>query len=374
MPQSNEQKINEYAQVKTVYRPIFFDFKKNEDAEKFSTLLDSGKVVRVSDDYEEQIRELFSIENPDKIFLPNFPELFAEYLAGISKNSPLSTHGMWVYYPWNGTVVHILDDDAFQKVRMARNKYLITEEEQKKFYDAVIGFAGLSVGWSIVLAVVLEGGAKHIKLADNDRLALSNMNRILAGSTDFGSLKTEMAARRIYEINPYAEVELFSDGITDENIGRFFGGLTLVVDEIDNLAMKWGLREHARDKKIPLVMATDNEERGVVDVERYDITPDQIFFNGRLGGITLENLKGLSKIETGQMIGKMVGEENATDKMRKSLGEIGKTIVSWPQLGGTAMVNGGAAAYVIRQIIYGEGIQSGRIMIPIDMIADEQKQ
>lgn len=369
-----EQKIKECVQTSADFRPVFFNLTKTEDAESFSKLFDSGKIVRVSDDYEEQLRELFSIENPDKIFSPDFQVLFQSYLAQILKNVPLSAHGKWVYYPWNGTVVHILDDESFQKVRMARNKYLITEEEQKKFYDAVIGFAGLSVGWSIVLAVVLEGGAKHIKLADNDRFALSNMNRILAGTTDFGSLKTEMAARKIYEINPYAEVEIFSDGITNENIGGFFAGLTLVVDEIDNLAMKWHLREHARDNKIPLVMATDNEERGMIDVERYDLTPNMPFFGGRLGEMTLENLQGLSKIETGHTIGKLVGAENATDRMKKSLGEIGKSIVSWPQLGGTAMVNGGAAAYVIRQIIFGEGIQSGCIMIPVDTIAEGLKK
>lgn len=367
---NTEQKIKEYTQKEISFRPVFFNLAKTEDAENFSKLFDSEKVVRVSDDYEEQLRELFSIENPDKIFSPDFQELFQTYL----KNITLSAHGTWVYYPWNGTAVHILDEDAFQKVRTARNKYLITDEEQKKFYDAVIGFAGLSVGWSIVLAVVLEGGAKRIKLADNDRLALSNMNRILAGTTDFGALKTEMAARRIYEINPYAEVEIFSDGITNENIDSFFEGLTLVVDEIDNLAMKWYLREHARDKKIPLVMATDNEERGMVDVERYDLTPDMPFFYGLLGDTTLENLKGLSKIETGQIIGRLVGAENATDLMKKSLSEIGKSIVSWPQLGGTAMLNGGACAYVIRQIIYGEGIQSGRVMFPIDTITAELKK
>lgn len=368
------QKINEYVQAGADFHPVFFNLAKTEDTESFSKLLDSWKIIRVSDDYEEQLRELFSVENPDKIFSPDFQQLFQAYLAEILENTPLFAHGKWVHYPWNGTVVHILDDKLFQKVRMARNKYLITEEEQKKFYDAVIGFAGLSVGWSIVLAVVLEGGARHIKLADNDRLALSNMNRILAGTTDFGTLKTEMVVRRIYEINPYAEVEIFSDGITNENIGGFFAGLTLVVDEIDNLAMKWHLREHARDNKIPLVMATDNEERGMVDVERYDLTPDMPFFSGRLGEMTLENLQGLSKVETGRMIGKLVGAENATDRMKKSLGEIGKSIVSWPQLGGTAMLNGGATAYVIRQIIYGENIQSGRIMIPVDTIAGELKK
>lgn len=368
---NTEQKIKEYTQKEISFRPVFFNLAKIEDTESFSKLFDSGKIIRVSDDYEEQLRELFSIENPDKIFQPDFQELFQVYLKNITS---LFDHGKWVYYPWNGTVVHILDEEAFQKVRTARNKYLITEEEQKKFYNAVIGFAGLSVGWSIVLAVVLEGGAKRIKLADNDRLALSNMNRILAGTIDFGALKTEMAARRIYEINPYAEVEIFSDGITDENIDGFFEGLSLVVDEIDNLAMKWRLREHARDKKIPLVMATDNEERGMVDVERYDLTPDMLFFYGLLGDTTLENLKGLSKVETGQMIGRLVGAENATDRMKKSLSEIGKSVVSWPQLGGTAMLNGGACAYIIRQIINSEKIQSGRAMFPIDTIVAELKK
>jgi hypothetical protein len=38
------------------------------------------------------------------------------------------------------------------------------------------------------------------------------------------------------------------------------------------------------------------------------------------------------------------------------------------------MLNGGAMAYVMRQIIYGENIQSGRIIIPLDTLGDTLKK
>src|SRR5258708_9015345 len=163
--------------------------------------------------------------------------------------------GNWVYYPWLATLVHLIEDVDFQRVRTARNRNLINEEEQKKFYNSVVGVGCLSVGNSVTLAIVLQGGAKHLRLADFDALALTNLNRIRGGVESLGLKKVEMTARQIYALNPYAEIEIFPDGLNPNNIEKFFSGppkLDIVIDELDNIAVKYLIREQAKKYGVPV--------------------------------------------------------------------------------------------------------------------------
>jgi molybdopterin/thiamine biosynthesis adenylyltransferase len=350
-------------------RPIIFDLQDESDRQKLSNLIADGAVLQVIDDYEEQLKEYFAIMNPPLVYQPNFEENFKDYLSDLQKNTSLWQYGRYVYFPWLFTLVHILDDEAFQQVRTARNKNLINDEEQKKFYQSVIGIAGLSVGNSVALAIVLQGGAKHIKLADFDRLALSNLNRIRSGVDHLGLHKVEITARQIYLLNPYAQVDIFPEGLTPENIGKFFEGppkLDLVIDEIDNLAIKCLIREHARRLRLPVLMAADNGDNGVVDIERYDLDTSIDFFHGRIGDVSFQKLIKLDKFETGKLITKLVGEKNIPLRMKESLIAMGKTVVSWPQLGGAALLNGSAVAYCGRKILNGEPLENNRAHISLD--------
>jgi molybdopterin/thiamine biosynthesis adenylyltransferase len=351
------------------WKPSILDLSKETDRAAVDALMKSGDVRFVCDDYEEQLREHFSFLNPSRVFDPGLEQAFQAHRAELEKTAPISQHGRWVHYPWRATLVHVLEDEAYQQVRTSRNRNLITADEQKKFYDAVVGIAGLSVGNSVALATVLQGGARRIRLADFDNLALSNLNRVRASSVEFGSNKAEMTARQIYEINPYAEVELFTDGLTESNIAAFFEGgakLDVVVDEIDNLAVKCLIRENAKRLRLPVVMAADNGDNGVVDIERYDLDPETPFFQGRMGAVSYDMLKNLDKMGIGRLIVKHIGAATVTPRVRASMLEIGKTIVSWPQLGGAALLNGCAVAYCIRAIVNGLPLEKNRALVDLD--------
>ena len=349
--------------------PEIFNLAIDADRGRLKVLFAEKKIQHVSDDYEEQLREHFQIQNPSKVYTSEFLKLFEDYVSGLKAKSPLWEQGRWVCYPWLSMLVHVLEEDAFHLVRTARNQNLITKEEQKKYYNAVIGIAGQSVGNSVALAIVLQGGGKHWRIADHDRLALTNTNRIRVGVQNLGLKKTEMTARQIYEINPYATVELFSDGLTPDNIDRFFEGppkLDIMIDEIDNLAVKYLIRERAKKHRLAVIMAADNGDNAVVDLERYDLDPNTPFFHGRMGEVSYDMLKNLDKFGVGKMITKHVGPENVTERMQQSLLEMGKSIVSWPQLGGAALINGSAVAYCVRKILNGEALESNRALISLD--------
>jgi molybdopterin/thiamine biosynthesis adenylyltransferase len=350
-------------------KPIFFELQRAKDRKALNDLIKTKAVQSVIDDYMEQQRELFAIKNPTMAQHPDFEAKFQDHILSITKKVALVDHGVWVYFPWLSTVVHILKEDDFQIVRTARNRYLINEEEQKKFYNAVIGIAGLSVGSNVALAIVLQGGGKHIRLADHDRLALSNTNRIRSGVQNLGLLKVEMVARQIYEMNPYSTVEIFTEGLNPDNIKRFFEGpakLDIVIDEVDHLGMKYLIREHAQKNRLAVVMAADNGDSAVVDVERYDKNFKTKFFHGRLGDVSYESLSSLKKFEIGKMITKHVGPENVTERMRQSLLELGKTIVSWPQLGGAATMSGASVAYCVRKILNDQPVIDNRAIVSLD--------
>jgi tRNA A37 threonylcarbamoyladenosine dehydratase len=346
--------------------PVFYNFSDAAHRDVAAHLVESGEIRYVTDDYVEQLRELYAVNNPSLVYAPGFADSFTAFLEDLTKTQPLHEHGLWVHFPWRGQLVHILQEDDYFKVRTARNQNLITKEEQLKFYNATIGIAGLSVGSAVAFAIVLQGGAKRLRLADMDRLALTNTNRVLAGADRLGELKVEAAARTIYELNPYAQIELYPDGVTPNNIQTFFEGLDVVIDEIDELSVKALIREEAKKRRLPVVMAADNGDNAVVDIDRYDQDPELEYFHGRMGKVDHNTLSQLDKFGVGKKITELVGAENVTQRMQSSLLEMGKTIVSWPQLGGAALINGAAVAYCVRKILTGEALENNRALISLD--------
>jgi tRNA threonylcarbamoyladenosine dehydratase len=130
--------------------------------------------------------------------------------------------------------------------------------------------------------------------------------------------------------------------------------------------VKYLIREQARAYQLAVIMAADNGDNGVVDIERYDLDPNTPFFHGRMGEVTYDMLKNLDKFDIGKMITKLVGPENVTERMQQSLLEMGKTIVSWPQLGGAALLNGAAVAYCVRKILNKQPLEANRAIISLD--------
>lgn len=349
-----------------VWRPTIFDLNKIEDANELQKLLDVGEIKTAVDDYEEQLKELFQIENPPLTHQLSFSEKFNNYLSSLDALTPRHRQGRWAYFPWLGGVFHILENEQFQRVRTSRNRQLITDNEQKKIDQSTVGLVGLGVGNSVALAFALQGGAGRIKLADHGRLALSDLNMVRGGVQFLKLSRTVMAARQIYELNPYAKMEIFPEGLTEANSRQFFDGLTVVVDETDNLALKYLIRLEARARRLPVIMGTNIGDNVLVDIERYDLDSDTPFFHGRLGEADYENLATLDKLSAGKLLTKYIGQENETDRMRQSFEEIGKTIVSRPQLGGAALLTGAAVAYVLRKIIAGEPVTFNRAVISFD--------
>lgn len=326
-----------------------------------STIPAGSKIV---DAFEGAIEELFFIDHPQ--FKKQMPEAGVE-LAAFKKNHGVSP--IWIYYPYYNVVVKTVPEDIYFKLRTARNKHIITAAEQEKYRVATVGIAGLSVGSSILTALTISGGPKTVKIADFDTVEITNLNRIRAKLVDVGLNKTHIAARETWDVDPFANVILADNGVNKDNIQDFIIGnprLDIFIDEMDSIDAKIMARLICKENKIPVLMATDNGDSIILDVERYDLEPDRAIFHGRIGDMKAEDVAHLDFKAWLPLAAKIVGLELHTESMENSLLELGKTIASVPQLGTTATLAGSAMAFAVRRITNGEPLDSGKYVFGLE--------
>ncbi len=275
-------------------------------------------------------------------------------------------YGEWFWFPWSDRVVHVLPAGPFRAVRTDRNRYKITSREQDRLASARIGVIGLSVGQSAAFILAMEGVGGMLRLADFDDLSLSNMNRLHAGVHELGLPKTVMAARRLAEMDPYLDVEIVLEGVVAAGIDAFLDGLDLLVEECDDLWMKVRIREAARARRIPVVM--DTSDRGLFDVERFDLEPNRPVLHGLLGDVPTAALRGLPSKEKIPHVLRLLGEDQLSSRMIASLPEVKETISTWPQLASGVALGGALVCDVARRILLGEFSESGRYYVDVEAI------
>ena len=294
----------------------------------------------------------------------------AEQQAQVAELKPtpsaqeLDEPARWVYYPWRRAVVRLLGPRAFTRVRLDRNRPKLTTDEQHRLRGLRVGIVGASAGHSVAHVIAMEGLAGELRLADFDTVALTNLNRLPVSVLDLGINKAIVAARRIGEIDPYVSMLVLSEGLTPENLDRFLDGLDVVIEECDSLDMKYLVREAARARRIPVIMETS--DRGVLDVERFDLEPDRPLFHGLLGDMTAERLASLTLVEKGPYLLRLLGTAEVSARGAVTFFELGTTITGWPQLASEVTLGAASVATALRHLALGADLPSGRVRIDLE--------
>ncbi|MFM7730488.1 MAG: ThiF family adenylyltransferase, partial [Flavobacteriales bacterium] len=255
----------------------------------------------------------------------------------------------------------ILNEREFVLVRTSRNRNKINAEEADVLNEKSIGIVGLSVGQTIASTIALERSAGKLFLADFDNLELSNLNRIRTSLLNSGLSKAVIISREIAELDPFFHVEIFPEGITEKNINLFFSICDIVVDECDDLLIKIRLRENAKKYRKPIVM--DTSDNIFIDIERYDIDNEYPMFHGLLGN--QEFNEGVKEDQRLQLVMKILEYDTISTRGKESIQEIGKSLLTWPQLASDVIAGGGCAVKIIREILLKSPIASQRFRFDI---------
>lgn len=322
----------------------------------------SGTIHEEWDTLDAQLAELAIVRNPQ---IKGNPAAIAEEVERELSEKGRDGYGVWIHYPWRGHLVRVLPKSAFIEVRTNRNNNRITPIERDLLSTKTVGVVGLSVGQSFALSVAMERGAGRIKIADFDTLELSNVNRIRTGLHQLGQPKWLITAREIAEIDPFIEVEVYPEGVTNENIDAFLSGLDLICDACDDLATKAALRINARARQIPVIM--DTSDRGMLDVERYD-QPERLkpgYLHGRIDDESMEMFHACEGWTT-EALHAFVDLDNVSDRGRKSIPLLGREILAWPQVYTEVAAGGAFAAQAARRIFLDQFMPDARLYINLD--------
>lgn len=354
------------------FRPVLFRPTVADDRARLEDLLKRDPRLTVHDTLMAQVRELVKALNPSLKFTP---EALQEAALAHLKGCAPADYGVWAYYPWSHRLVHLLDEAEFAIVRTDRNRNKITREEQAVLATKRVGIIGLSVGSSAALALAMERSFGELRLADFDTLDLSNLNRIRSGVHHLGVNKVVNTAREIAEIDPFLRITPFNSGIQEANIEQFLtegGVLDLLIEECDSVAVKIMARQHAKAHRIPVVM--DTSDRGLIDVERFDLEPERPILHGLVDHLDLSlAAHARTNEEKLPFVVPIIGLDSMSTRMKASMLEIESTVGTWPQLASSVVLGGALVADIHRRVALGQFTTSGRWYVDSEeLIADPQ--
>lgn len=136
--------------------------------------------------------------------------------------------------------------------RLHRITMLMGESKIQKLKQSTVMVVGCGAVGSFAIEALARSGIGHIILIDFDVVEESNINRqLFALDSTIGMPKVEVAKRRINDINPETQVDIFNmffDENTDLDVKPDF-----VLDAIDVVPSKIALYKWCLDRKIAFI-------------------------------------------------------------------------------------------------------------------------
>ena len=146
--------------------------------------------------------------------------------------------------------------------QFSRTELVIGKEKVdilKKSKVAIFGIGGVG---SYVVEGLARSGIGNFILVDKDEVSISNINRqIIATHNTVGNPKVEVAKKRILEINPNANVEIYQEFFMPDTEGIIDDSIDYIVDAVDTVTAKLELIVRANKLNIPIIscMGTGNK-------------------------------------------------------------------------------------------------------------------
>lgn len=125
------------------------------------------------------------------------------------------------------------------------------QEKLKRAKIVIAGSGGLGSPVAIYLAAA---GVGTLRIIDNDKVELSNLNRqVLHWDKDIGRSKVESAAEKLTQLNKGVRLETITKTITDKNVVEMVAGFNVIIDALDNLPTRFLLNKAAIEYNIPFI-------------------------------------------------------------------------------------------------------------------------
>ena len=162
-----------------------------------------------------------------------------------------------------------------------REVRLIGDEGLSKLKESKVIVFGLGGVGSYAAEALARSGVGNLALVDADKVCLSNLNRqLIALHSTVGKLKVDVAAERIYDINPDCVVTKYPVFYMPENADEIdLSQFDYIVDCIDTITAKIELAVRSQAIGVPIIscMGTGNKldptKLQVTDISKTSVCP-----------------------------------------------------------------------------------------------------
>jgi molybdopterin/thiamine biosynthesis adenylyltransferase len=194
---------------------------------------------------QDMTREMFKADNKRIELFPSLEERFGPFMEGHKSELGLGRMALKSDF-------HQTPNEQYE-----RNYGWLNEKEHQKIADSVVAIAGVGGDGGALAVQLARMGVKNFRLADPDPFEVENINRQEGAKYEtVGRNKAEVIAELIKEIQPFAKIDLYKDGVTPGNIANFVQGSNLVIDETEYTKHEIGvmIAREARRNKLPVLM------------------------------------------------------------------------------------------------------------------------
>lgn len=145
----------------------------------------------------------------------------------------------------------------------ARAELLLGREGLARLARSKVTVFGVGGVGSYVVEALARAGIGKLVLIDSDRIEVSNLNRQLGAlHSTLDRVKVNVYQERILDINPQAEVKVFQEFVSAENIDSLVErDADYLVDAIDTVTAKLLIIEKGRELGIPVISAMGTGNR-----------------------------------------------------------------------------------------------------------------
>ncbi|GAA4248805.1 adenylyltransferase/sulfurtransferase MoeZ [Dactylosporangium darangshiense] len=117
---------------------------------------------------------------------------------------------------------------------------------QKRLKNAKVLCVGAGGLGSPALMYLAAAGVGTLGIVEFDTVDESNLQRqIIHGQSDIGRPKAESARDSVREINPYVNVVLHNEALSNDNVMEIFAQYDLIIDGTDNFATRYMVNDAA---------------------------------------------------------------------------------------------------------------------------------
>ena len=147
-----------------------------------------------------------------------------------------------------------ITEEEFYEMLWFRSSMIFTDSEKERIKNARVAVIGVGGTGGIASEQLVRGGVSNITLVDPDIFELTNINRQhFCTISTIGMKKVEAGKKRLLEVNPFAKISTFDEGINKENAREIVSGVDFIIDASDNKSAHYPLHRIAKELKVPVI-------------------------------------------------------------------------------------------------------------------------